>query len=239
MTGMATSTPIIAFADLEAGLWGLACGGDAPQAMVSTLSGAGPELAPARLDADGSRWTVNAPGLTLDLEPLEAPTATADAERRIGACRVTGAATIDGGRRELAAGGIRLSHATADTAGSLRLFGGWFAGGAGLGLLAVRAPGATHDRDSVSVIAVGEEHPEVLDPRLSTTYDADGVPRRIGIELWLADEPEGEQQWARHAAGAVTGSAVTGGGALASLRAQALTCSSRGQTGAGVFLLLG
>ena len=40
---------------------------------------------------------------------------------------------------------------------------------------------------------------EIADPRLSTTYDADGHTRRAGLELW----PSGEEVWARRGAGEV------------------------------------
>lgn len=230
---------IVVFADLDADLWGVACGGPEPQATIATLTSAEVVMEAAGVEADGSGWTVSAPGLALRLERMDAPTATADAARHLAACRVVGAATIDGVEREFEVGGIRIDPSGAPGAATLRLFASWFAGGVELSLLAARAArAANHDKDSVSVIAIGEEHPEVIDPRLSTTYDAHGAPRRVGAELWLADEADSEQQWPRHAAGAVTGSAVTGKGVLSSLRAHALTCASRHQQGAGVYLLL-
>jgi hypothetical protein len=101
-------------------------------------------------------------------------------------------------------------------------------------MLAARPKGAKgHDRDSVEVIARGEEHPLVVDPRLSTTYDEHGAPRRVGIELWLGDEPDGELL-SRRVAGDATGSAV----AEAGLSAYAFECVSRGESGAGIYVLL-
>ncbi|MGH8229775.1 MAG: hypothetical protein ACREU3_18050, partial [Steroidobacteraceae bacterium] len=103
-----------------------------------------------------------------------------------------------------------------------------------LGMVAARPKGANgHDRDSVDVVARGEEHALVVDPRLSTTYDATGAPRRVGLELWLGDDPDGEL-WPRRVAGASTGSTVAGAG----LSAYAFECVSRGEPGAGIYLLL-
>ncbi len=62
----------------------------------------------------------------------------------------------------------------------------------------------------------------MLDPRLSTTYDEHGEPLRVGVELWLGDDEDGEQ-WPRRVAGAATGSRVDNG----KLSAYALQCVSR------------
>jgi hypothetical protein len=79
-------------------------------------------------------------------------------------------------------------------------------------LTAVRPSGARHHAEEATWAAVWEPgagepgdapHPRTVVPiddgRLSTTYDADGHTRRAGLELW----PEGEEAWARRAAGEV------------------------------------
>jgi hypothetical protein len=60
-----------------------------------------------------------------------------------------------------------------------------------------------HDAEAVSLVSLesGEDGPATvpaLDPRLSTTYDADGHHRRAGLEFWLDEEG-----YARRAAGEV------------------------------------
>jgi hypothetical protein len=84
------------------------------------------------------------------------------------------------------------------------------------------------------VVARGEEHPLVLDPRLSTTYDHDGDPRRVGVELWLGDDEQGEL-WPRRVAGMATGARVGRTG----FSAYVFECTSRGELGAGIYVLAG
>ncbi len=107
-------------------------------------------------------------------------------------CRVSGSATLDGNQREIDIGGVRSHGLALDGRDSLRLFAAWFPAGHEIALVSARPRGAKgHDRDSVDVVARGEEHPLVIDPRLSTTYDDAGAPRRVGLELWLGDEEDG------------------------------------------------
>jgi hypothetical protein len=80
--------------------------------------------------------------------------------------------------------------------GSLRVAAAWLPNGA-VTLVAKRASGARgQDADEIAVIIAGElaaPGTQVFDPRLSTTYDAEGTPRRFGLELWLGEDEEGEQ----------------------------------------------
>ncbi len=92
------------------------------------------------------------------------------------------------------------------------------------------------------MVARGEEHALVFDPRLSTTYDGHGAPRRVGIELWLGDQRTRTRTAStrpRRVAGAATGSYVVGTAAGTPFSAYALECVSRGEMGAGIYVLLG
>jgi hypothetical protein len=227
--------PLAIFGDLDGDLWGVVVGGEQPRAAVARLTDADVELLPAELDtSDDDVWTLIGAGCDLRLERADATTTTAEAEHELDPCRVSGSAELDGNRREFDIGGVRSGALTVDGLDSVRLFAAWFPAGHEIAMVASRPSGAKgHDRDSIEVVARGEEHPLVIDPRLSTTYDEAGAPRRVGLELWLGDDPDGEL-WPRRVAGASTGSMV----ASAGLSAHALECVSRGEPGAGIYLVL-
>lgn len=232
----AATAPIAIFGDLDGDVWGVLIGGDQPRVAAAALTGADVALLPAELDLDdGEVWTLTAAGCVLRIERAAADTATGDGGEPLEPCRVSGSVTIDGTERELDVGGVRAATLGGESDGSLRLFGAWFAGGHELGLLSLRPGGAKgHDHDRISVAARGEEHALVLDPRLSTTYDQHEAPRRVGLELWLSDDEDSEEQAPRRVAGLATGSRVED----SNLSAYAFRCSSRGENGAGVYLLL-
>jgi hypothetical protein len=73
-----------------------------------------------------------------------------------------------------------------------RTVAAWPAAGSGLALTGVRPQGATHAEERTWAALLDEEGTvRVADPRLSTTYDADGRQRRATLELWVRDgEPE-------------------------------------------------
>ena len=74
----------------------------------------------------------------------------------------------------------------------------------------------------------------VTEPRLSSTYTADGVPARVGLELWLGEE-EGEQ-YPRRAAGEAIGRAAVSDDPP--LRSELVRWRMRGREGLGVYDLL-
>ncbi len=239
---MASETaPIAMFGDLDAGLWGIVVGGDKPHAAIARLTDAEVSLEPADLDlSDPDIWTLTGSGCALRIERADATTSTADDDGSLEPCRVSGAASFDGIEREFDVGGVRSAALTIDRLDSLRLLGSWFPAGHEVALLAARPKGAKgQDRDVITAVARGEEHPLVLDPRLSTTYDERGDARRVGVELWLGEsDDEDSEQWSRRVAGIATGSNVVGNAAGTVLSARALECVSRGELGAGVYLLL-
>ena len=231
----AATAPLAIFGDRDGDLWGVVVGGEQPRVAMARLTDADVELVPADLDVDDDDvWELISAGCELRVEGADATTSTADGEPSLAPCRVSGSVTLDGERREFDIGGVR--SAALETAGrdSLRLFAAWFPAGHEIAALSTRPKGAKgQDHDSLGVIALGEEHPLVVDPRLSTTYDDAGAPRRVGLELWLGDDADGDLS-PRRVAGASTGSSV----AAAGLSAYAFDCVSRGEPGAGIYLLL-
>jgi hypothetical protein len=87
----------------------------------------------------------------------------------------------------------------------------------------------------------------VVDPRLSVTYEPDGRPRRVGLELWVSDDAEGEQHSLR-VQGQCDGAALnavengvapaTDGHTRPLLSAYPLSCSSAGRRGRGIHALI-
>ncbi len=226
--------PMAIFGDRDADVWGVLLGGDDPRLAVAGLSTADVVFVPADLDLeDGEVWTVTAAGCALRVERADATTATSGDERELEPCRVSGGVTVEGTERELDVGGVRSAGLTLEDRDSVRLFGAWFPGGHEVALLSARPRDARgHDRDTIGVVARGEDHALVIDPRLSTTYDPEGEPRRVGIELWLGEDEEGDL-WPRRVAGTATGSRVAHSG----YSAHAFACASRGETGAGIYVL--
>jgi hypothetical protein len=227
--------PLAIFGDLDGDLWGIVVGGDQPRAAVARLTDAGVELHPADLDlSDDEVWELTSSACELRVERADATAASADPVSALEPCRVSGSVALDGNRREFDIGGARSSALVGDGRESLRLFAAWFPAGHEIAMVAARPKGAKgQDRDTLDVIARGEEHPLVIDPRLSTTYDDHGAPRRIGLELWLGDDADGDLS-PRRVAGSSTGSSV----AAAGLNAYAFQCVSRGEPGAGIYVLL-
>jgi hypothetical protein len=75
---------------------------------------------------------------------------------------------------------------------ALRLVSAVFDDGRALALAALRLRGAQgHDRDATACrLDESGEPVGLIDALLSTEYDATGLPRRIGVELWTeADSP--------------------------------------------------
>ena len=74
----------------------------------------------------------------------------------------------------------------------------------------------------------------VADPRLSTTYTDTGDPLRTSLELWISD---GEDEFPRRAAGEAAGPGAELATDELQMRVAPLRCHSRGQDGAGVYVL--
>jgi hypothetical protein len=240
-TTPAAGRPIAIFGDLDLGIWGLLIGDRQPRLAIAALDADPAEirLEPATVDRDdGQVWSVDSAGHSLRLEQAQATTRTPGGDHGLRPLRVTGTATLGGEPVEIDVAGV-LSEAELDPgADSLRLFGSWFPAGHQVVLRAERPRGAKgQDRDAIDVVALGESDALVFDPRLSTTYDAGFAPRHAGLELWIGADEEGDQ-YPRRVSGVATGSSVTDHTGGVQLSASALQCLSRGETGAGVYLLL-
>jgi hypothetical protein len=108
-------------------------------------------------------------------------------------CAVTGTVRAEGRVREVRCLGQRgHSWGEPDWSGlaSARTVAAWPQGGRALALTSVRPENAAAHADEPVWAALldGEGAEPVADPRLSTTYDADGRQRRAGLELWMHDE---------------------------------------------------
>lgn len=113
---------------------------------------------------------------------------------------------------------------------------GWFEDGQALALLAVRPQGrgAQEDERLTATVFDPEGPLSSEEPRLSTTYDSEGLPARAGLELWIGD---GEEQYPRRAAAEASGPGARLDVDGVALQARPFRCHSRGLDGPGVYLL--
>jgi hypothetical protein len=115
------------------------------------------------------------------------------------ACHVTGSATIGGRRIGVDALGQR-GHSWGspdwDRIALARTVAAWLDDELTVSLTAIRPAGAKHHEDERVAATILDRDPEtgaeratmVADPRLSTTYDADGRQRAAGLELYMDEE---------------------------------------------------
>ena len=151
------------------------------------------------------RWTISMEGgehgFDLRFEALGPPAEleASDAVARAGGmagyeqvCAVSGTVRTGGRVREVRCLGQR-GHAWGEPDWSrleaARTVAAWPARGAGLALTAVRPEGAAHAEEPVwAALLDAEGARPIAEPRLTTTYDAEGRQRRAGLELWLHDD---------------------------------------------------
>ena len=190
-------------------------------------------------------WRLEGDGLDLTFAPVGPP-----AELRLDdagvslsyqLARVTGHVVREGDELAIDCGGertYRLGAPDGKRFSALRVVSGWFGTDAGLIVLAARPRKARgHESDLMAgVLVEGETAMPISDPRLSSTYTAAGVPRRVGLELWIGeDDDEDAEQYARRAAAQAAGPwlACDMGGASELLRWR-----MRGRAGVGVYELI-
>jgi peptidoglycan/xylan/chitin deacetylase (PgdA/CDA1 family) len=120
-------------------------------------------------------------------------------------CRVEGTATVDGAERGVSCLGQRGHNwgvADWDHMDLARTVCAWWDEDHALMLTAIRPAGADHhDSEEVAAHLLEGEPVAVADPRLSTTYDAEGHQRRAGLELYVTGE---DDEYPRRVAGEVT-----------------------------------
>jgi hypothetical protein len=152
------------------------------------------------------RWTLHFAGddasFDLELLALGAPAELDPAQPAAKAggmtgyeqlCRVTGSATIGGRRLTLDCLGQRGHSWGSPDWGRMalaRTVSAWVGDDLGLTLTAVRpAKAEHHDRELIAATILERDTAvPVLDPRLTTTYDAGGRQRHAGLELWIDED---------------------------------------------------
>ncbi|MGH2945570.1 MAG: hypothetical protein ACRDPC_04805 [Solirubrobacteraceae bacterium] len=159
----------------------------------------------ATVDEPLRRWTVafgDEDGFELAFEALAAPAVleadepAAQAGGMVGyeqLCRVAGTVRAGGRTREVRCAGQRghsWGEPVWDRIAAARTVTAWLEDGTGVALSSIRPAGADdHAGEATwaSLLAPAGSL-RVDDPRLSTTYDADGRQRRAGLELWVGEE---------------------------------------------------
>jgi len=232
----------LAFGEIGTGVW--VCAWADGETCVVAAGGddtPAPVIPGAAIDGTTADepWTIAADGLTLSATPVGG---TADLTPFDGfdqLCEVTGTVHLGGVEHALAALGRRGLRAGIDLSrlDSLRDLGAWFAHDDGLTLTAARPRGAKgHDRDVVAASVFGEDGTKpVADPRLSSTYSADGRLLHAGLELWL--DADNDQQYPRRATADAVGEGVQVDTAGATVTVWPLRWRTRGEEGAGVYVL--
>jgi hypothetical protein len=158
---------------------------------------------------------------------------------------VRGRARIDGTERSIDCLGRRGMRAVDPIAlDSIRDVSAWFGPDDGVALTAARPPkfaGQQDDQLTASFFEGGRPLP-IADPRLSTTYGADGSPIHAGIELWVeapAEQEDAEQtaSYPRRAAGEATGTGAEAATDSLDVGACLFRWHAHGREGAGVYVL--
>lgn len=235
--GTATQLRLFVFGELDGEPWGVAATSEL--GSVATFA----DAASAHGDTPEEPWWLVADGVELEFEPTSASKELGgDGEGVVQLARVKGRL----GAEEVDCFGIRgVGEMIYRPFESIRVAAGWLAGADGFALCALRPEGAAgQDADAVSaaVFEAGEALP-IAEPRLSTVYGHDGVPVRAGLELWLQepdeleDEDGSPRQFPRRAAGEALGAAALLEVGPLELRAEQFRWHLRGEDAAGVYLL--
>ncbi len=247
----------LAFGDLDAGVWGLAwMPGENGAGSVALGAGADAAVVRAELQAGGPAedWLLRGEGLEL-MVSAEGEDVSVDGSSPSlkgvevdgvdQLARVKGNLTLQGTEHpvdSLAWRAVLHGLPEPDKLTSQRLVAAWFEPAGGLAALALRprkARGQEDDLVSAALFESGQPVP-VSDPRLSTTYTGDGVPVRAGVELWVSETVEPDQEPREHphrAAGEAIGARATWTEGALGLSAQPFRWHAHGQDGAGVYVL--
>jgi hypothetical protein len=130
---------------------------------------------------------------------------------------------------------------------SIREVSAWFGPDLGMAVLAARPRGATgHSDDLVTASLFEQGHAVTIEePRLSTTYKADGIPARASLELWPqaaeADAADGGEEppepRPRRAAGEAIPPIASRSGQPLEVHAALFRWHAQGRQGDGVYVL--
>ena len=240
---------VLAFGGLAPAVWGIGWfpDPDAPGVVALGDSAAPPALSSVALSAADERedWHLGDGGLLA--APVAEPVAVQVAQDALAGhdqlCRVTGRVTLDdGAEREVDCLGVRTWFSgpiELDRYDSIRAVTSWFEPDEALAVTALRTRKAKgHDADLLAGALISPESAQAAeDPRLSTTYEAEGWPVRAGLELWVADNEDSERQYPRRASGEAAGPRVETAAGAVTLRAEPFRWHSRGRDGAGMYIL--
>jgi hypothetical protein len=221
----------LTFGDLASGTWGAAWtlgDGRGGFALIGESS--------ARLTDD---WRLEGDGVELEVVGNDIASELAEGSDELVTVRgrLAGRSLECLGRRGLREG---LDPASCE---SVRDVSAWFAPDDGVALVATRPRKARdHGAELLTVSVFQEGHPvPIADPRMSTTYDADGSPIKAGLELWpqtTDDEDDAAVRYPRRAAGEAVGAPATAAAGALSAHARLFRWHSRGNEGAGVYLIV-
>jgi hypothetical protein len=235
---------VVAFGDLESGLWGAAW--LPPDGAGEGAVGVGSDVGPRPLTLTGqdlsAPWRLRGEGIELEWEGLSNAVWRDSSAPEKGfdqLCRVTGTVETGLSARGLPSLGWRTAFPDPVKVSSLRLLAAWFEAGDGFALLALRPAKARGQEQDVVVAAEFDQHraTSVTDPRLSTTYSASGEPMRAGVEVWIEAAEDSEQLYPRRAIGEATQSPVRWEVGDLAVEAQPFRWHSTGHEGAGIYLL--
>ncbi|HSC03601.1 MAG TPA: hypothetical protein VLC49_09785 [Solirubrobacteraceae bacterium] len=240
-----TALRTLAFGD--GAVWGASWSPDSAGAALTALgSGSDVNVMPGLGLSDSGagpadEWHLEAEGVALVAAPVgELVDVQAARDGLAGSeqlCRVTGTVASNQvdclGVRSAWADDVELARFE-----SIRAVSVWFDPDEAFALTAFR-PRKTkhHDGDLLAAAVIGPDVSAAAeDPRLSTTYAADGWPVRAGVELWFSGE-EPERQFPRRASGEPVGPRAQAVAGELELQAEPFRWHSRGRDAAGMYLL--
>jgi hypothetical protein len=242
--GGAVEIRTLAFGDLKTDLW--AAGWIGPESFLAFGRPASDSPASTvRVTVTGSQasedWSLSGDGIELTVSPVGDPVNSSELEGYDQLCRLHGRLVLAGSEQAVEVPGRRSLRAGVDLGrlDSLRDVCALFGPDDAVALTALR-PRRTSGHGGDLVVATVFDPAgavAVADPRLSTTYAADGSPTRAGIELWLDVSEDSDEQYPRRAAGEATGLRADATVDGLSVSAHAFWWHSRGNDGAGVYLL--
>jgi hypothetical protein len=254
VNGAPAALGTLAFGDADGTAWGavwmpgpagageslMILGAGNGRMSVGTLPlSAGPQSGEWRIGEDPRGLLVSPVGEAVPVHDAESVIEGSDQ-----LCRVSGRWESDGAGSDIDCLGVQSWFAEPVDLSrfeSIRAVSSWFEPADGLTLTAFRARKAkAHDADVIAAAVIGPDRTAPAeDPRLSTTYEAEGWPVRAGLELWLPAEESADQQFSRRAAasGEATGARAEGALGELTIRAEPFRWHSRGRDGAGMYLL--